>query len=77
MEVKGRFEMTMKSDGVTELHYRSETFESYIEVKGKIVRETSPTIQAYRAFVVGLVQTLREERTKFFGILKEMDSRDE
>lgn len=71
MEVKGRFEMAMESSGVTKLHYRSDTDETFIEVEGKNVRETRPTIDAYRVFVVGLVQTLREERTKFSGILKE------
>lgn len=71
MEVKGHFEMVMKSDGVTKLLYRSETEETYVEVEDKKVRETRPTIQAYRAFVVGLVQTLRDERTRFYGILKE------
>ena len=74
MEVNGHFEMVMKSDGVTKLLYRSETEETYVEVKDKNVRETRPTIDAYRAFVVGLVQTLREERTKFYGILKENGS---
>lgn len=56
---------------VYKLHFRSETEESYIEVDGQNVRETNATIDAYRAFVVALVQTLREERTKFSGILKE------
>ena len=74
MEVNGHFEMVMKSDGVTKLLYRSETEETYVEVKDKNVREARPTIDAYRAFVVGLVQTLREERTKFYGILKENGS---
>lgn len=71
MEVKGRVEMTMKSNGVTKLHYRGETGETYVEVEDDIVRETSPTIYAYRAFVVGLVQTLREERNRIKKILKE------
>lgn len=71
MEVKGRFEMVMERSGVTKLHYRGDNVETYVEVEDKNVRETSPNIDAYRAFVVGLVQTLREERTKFYGILKE------
>lgn len=71
MEVKGRFEMVMESSGVTKLHYRSETEETNIEIEDNNVRETRPTIEAYLAFIVGLVHTLREERVKFYGILKE------
>lgn len=73
MEVNGRFEMVMDSSGVTKLRYRSNTDETYIEVEGKSLRETRPSIDAYRVFVVGLVQALREERKRIKEILTKKD----
>lgn len=72
MEVKGKVYL-MQFGEVTKLHFRSETEESYIEVNGQNVRETNATIDAYRAFVVGLVQSLREERKRNKDILIEKD----
>ena len=72
MEVNGTISIA-QIKGVTKLHFRSETEESYIEVNGQNLRETNPTIDAYRAFVVGLAQSLMEERAKLYTKLKEME----
>jgi hypothetical protein len=62
MEVKGKMEIWMNSVGFTKLFYRNETEEAYIEIDGETLRETNPTPDAYRSFVVGLAQRLHEER---------------
>lgn len=72
MEVKGKVYLAQVGE-VTTLHFRSETEESYIEVDGMNVRETRPTLDAYRAFVVGLVQSLRQETNRNKEILTKTD----
>lgn len=71
MEVKGDVEIWVQSDGSTKLHYQSETEESLIIVEGTILRETNPTIDAYRAIVVDLVKNLMEERNRTMNLLEE------
>lgn len=73
MEVVGEVTIAVWGTGVTKLHYRSETDETYVEVDGTILRETNPTINAYRAFVTGLVQSLTEERKRNKEILTKKD----
>lgn len=73
MEVAGEVTIAVWGNGVTKLHYRSETDETYVEVDGTNLRETNPTINAYRAFVTGLVQSLSDERKRNKEILTKKD----
>ena len=73
MEVRAEISIEMLRTGVAKLHFRSDTEETYIEVDGTNVRETNPTINAYRSFVVGLVQSLMKERNRFFQLTKELE----
>lgn len=69
--MKGDVEIWVQSDGSTKLHYQSETEESLIIVEGTILRETNPSIDAYRAIVVDLVQNLMEERNLTMEFIEE------
>lgn len=72
MEVKGEVQIRVKGK-VAKLHYRGETEESYIEVDGSVLRETNPTQDAYRSFVLGLAQALIEEIKRNKEILTKID----
>jgi hypothetical protein len=65
MEVKGKMVIWLNSAGLAKLFYHNETEETYIEIDGETLRETNPTLDAYRKFVIGLVKGLLEgKKTK-------------
>jgi len=64
MEVKGNIVIWLNSAGLAKLFYRNETEETYIEIDGETLRETNPTLDAYRKFVIGLVKGLLEGKKR-------------